>query len=308
MITKKEIQYGSFGKCLEIANEIVRLVVTTDIGPRIIRYSFIDGENVMYEDTEHSFCGKGDIMDKTYGEGSFWCIYGGHRLWTSPESSPRVIYPDNDPVTVTLTDNGAIFTPPMQRWNQYTLEMEVALDKSSSQVTITHRVINHAPWTRTLAPWAITVLAPGGTEVFPQPTHDTGLLGNRLLALWPYTKLTDSRLSLLDRYLLIHADEAISDKLKLGMNSEHGQILYFNRGNVFIKQFSPKANGTYPDRGMSFETFTNGLFLEMETLGELKDLLPGETAEHTETWSLARGEFPGEGDTLLDEAVEQYVK
>ena len=183
----------------------------------------------------------------------------------------------------------------------------MALEESSSQVTVTHRVTNCGAWGVTLAPWAITVLAPGGTEVFPQPVRDTGLLGNRLLALWPYTKLTDPRLSLLDKHLLVRADESISDKLKLGMNSEHGQVLYFNRGLVFTKRFSPAENGVYPDGGMSFETFTNGLFLEMETLGELKELAPGETATHTETWSLAKGEFPGEDDTLLEKAVKQYV-
>ncbi len=308
MITKKEITYSTFGNCLELSNGIVRLVITTDIGPRIIRYSFIDGENVMFEDTEHSFCGKGETMDQTYGEGSFWCIYGGHRLWTSPERSPRVIYPDNEPVTVTPTENGAIFTPPVQSRNQVMLEIEVSLSENSTDVTVTHRVKNCAPWSVTLAPWAISVLAPGGTEVFPQPTLNTGLLGNRLLALWPYTKLTDSRLTLLDRYLLLYADETVSDKFKLGMNSQHGCILYFNHGDVFIKRFSPNPKGTYPDGGMSFETYTNGLFLEMETLGELKDLEPGKTAEHTEFWSLAKGDLPEINDDSLEQAVKQYVR
>ncbi len=52
------------------------------------------------------------------------------------------------------------------------------------------------------------------------------------------------------------------------------------------------AEGTptrYPDFGCSFETFTNAEILELETLGPLTRLRPGETVTHTEHWNLHRG-------------------
>ena len=39
----------------------------------------------------------------------------------------------------------------------------------------------------------------------------------------------------------------------------------------------------------SLETFTNADFLELETLGPLKRLRPGETVTHTERWTAHRG-------------------
>ena len=44
MITKKEIQYENYGRCLQINNDKAGIVVTIDFGPGIIRYSFVDGE------------------------------------------------------------------------------------------------------------------------------------------------------------------------------------------------------------------------------------------------------------------------
>ena len=98
MIEKKEIQYENYGRCLEIKNNKVRLVVTLDFGPRIIRYSFIDGENILFEDRERVFKELNPQMEEVYGKGKPWIIYGGHRLWKSPENMPETYYPDNNPV------------------------------------------------------------------------------------------------------------------------------------------------------------------------------------------------------------------
>lgn len=307
MITKREIVYGEFGKCLELDNGIIRLVVTLDFGPRIIRFSFVDGENMLFEDPKRSFHKTEEALDKVYGKGAAWYIYGGHRLWTSPESIPRTIYPDNDPVSVELTDKGAVFTPPVQKWNQYGCRIEVSLQEDSAEVTVKHRVTNYAAWDVTLAPWAITVLSTGGTEIIPQPVKNTGLLPNRQIAFWPYAKATDSRLSWLDRYIILKQDAKAEDAFKMGINSQHGCALYFNHGDVFVKRYDAKEDGVYPDGGMSFETYTNPRFLEMESLGELRTLAPGAFAEHTEHWSLKKGELPELNDEALDKAVAEYV-
>ena len=306
-ITAREIEYKSFGRCLELSNGIVKLIVTVDVGPRIINYSFCDGENIMFDDLERTFSNSGPAFD-VFGGGT-WYIYGGHRLWTSPEAMPRSYYPDNDPVPYTLTEQGAIFRPAPQKWNQVAYEIEVELDPDSSDVSLTHHIKNTASWNVELAPWALTVLAPGGLEIVPQPTKDIGLLGNRLLALWPYTKLGDPRVNWGDKYITLCGEKGSNlNKFKFGINSEHGYAMYFLHGDLFLKQFRPVEGGTYPDGGMSFETFTNGIFLEMETLGELQSIKPGESAVHCETWSLYKEAAPEGGEAELDTLVKKYVK
>ncbi len=308
MITKKEIQYGAFGKCLEISNGLVQVLVTLDFGPRIIRYSFVDGENIMFEDPERTFFHKGEDMDKAYGKGATWYTYGGHRLWASPESVPKTNYPDNNPVQVELTDSGAVFTAPEQIWNQQINVVAVSLAEDSTEVTVKHSIINTAAWPVTLAPWPITVVGVGGVEVIPQASSEPRVQPNRVFALWTYTNPADPRLTWMERYIAVKQMPEYTKPFKIGLNNPHGFALYFNHGDVFVKQFDVVQNGNYPDGGVSYETYTNRLFLEMESLGELKTLKTGEKAEHVERWSLYKGELPAMEDAALDEAVKQYVR
>jgi len=45
----------------------------------------------------------------------------------------------------------------------------------------------------------------------------------------------------------------------------------------------------YPDFGCNFELFTNAEFLELETLGPVVTLQPGQATHHTEHWWLFDG-------------------
>lgn len=307
MITKREVTYASFGKCLEISNGTVKLIVTLDVGPRIINFSFVDGENVMFEDNERIFFRNGKEFEENFGDDT-WYTYGGHRLWVSPEGYPRSYYPDNAPVAYSLTETGAVFTPPEQKWNQQVHSIEISMQETAPKVSVTHRITNTAAWDVTLAPWAITVLAAGGVEIIPQPTRDTGLLANRWLALWPYAKMNDPRVTWGDRYITLRQEQETEASFKLGLSSQHGYALYFIHGDLFVKQFEPVLGGTYPDGGMSFESYTNSLFLEMESLGELQILTPAETAEHTEHWSLYKEAAPELSEECIGRVVEKYVR
>lgn len=305
-VTAKLTEYKNFGNCIELSNGEIKLLVTIDVGPRVINYSFVDGENMMFEDGERVFSAGGPEFD-VYGGGT-WYIYGGHRLWTSPEGMPKSYYPDNDPVPYELIDGGVILSPAPQKWNQYQYEITIVMNEEGG-VTLTHKVKNVAAWDVTLAPWTLTVLSPGGMEIVPQPVKDTGLLGNRLLALWPYTKLMDERVTWGNKYITLKQKPGHPDKFKFGLNSEHGFAMYFNHGDLFIKQYTPVENGTYPDGGMSFETFTNDLFLEMEALGEIKTIAPGKALTLTEKWSLFKEECPKEYcEKTFDALVEKYVR
>lgn len=303
-ITLREIQYKNFGKCIEITNKIVKVIVTVDVGPRIINYSFIDGENIFWEDINR--VETTDTVVEAYG--SPWYIYGGHRLWTSPEASPRTYYADNNPVDYKATPNGAVFTQQIQKINQIQCEIEITLSPDSTNVCVCHRITNRNAWDITFAIWALSVMSQGGIEIIPQPTSDTGLLNNRLIGIWPYAKMTDPRIIWGDRYITMIQDPECKPDYELGINSEHGFALYFNHGDVFVKKFDVVPGGNYPDGGMSFESFVCGNFLECESLGELKSVAPGKTVEHNEYWSLAKGDKPtSTDDDTLDQLVKKYI-
>ena len=45
----QKIPYGGWKNCVQITNDLVDLIVTSDIGPRIIRYGFIGQANEFCE-------------------------------------------------------------------------------------------------------------------------------------------------------------------------------------------------------------------------------------------------------------------
>jgi len=302
-VTVRKIEYGVWGNCVEVSNGNVDLVATLDIGPRIIRFGVCDGPNEFFEDKNDELNKNGNSAFDIYGDEGYWHIYGGHRLWTSPEAFPRSYYPDNEPVDCVEIENGVRLTPPPQAWNEIQTELVVVMNEDGV-VTVTHNITNIGSWQQEFAIWALTVLKIGGLEVVPQPNKDTGLLGNRILALWPYTNMNDSRVSWGRDYITLRPSKSSKSAFKFGINNEKGFSVYFNHGNMFVKKYNHIDGGIYPDGGVSFETYTNNLMCEMETLGELKKVQPGETISHDETWNL----IPNVSEPETNEEIETIIK
>ncbi|MEF8975618.1 MAG: hypothetical protein V5A21_05245 [Halapricum sp.] len=269
------ITYEGWENCIRVSNGLVELVATTDVGPRIVDFRPVDGENVFFLDE--------DAAGKTGGEE--WELYGGHRLWHSPEDDFRTYQPDNEAVDVETTERGCRLVQPVEDETGIRKAIEVKMAPDEPTVAITHELTNEGVWSVELAPWAISVCEPGGTAVVPFPGGDPGgLLPDRSLVFWPYTDPSDDRLSYVDDHVLV--EQAEGPEMKVGTNALEGWAAYVNDGQAFVKTFDHDPDAIYPDRGSSVEVYTLDFMLELETLGPLVELEPGETASHTERWHL----------------------
>ncbi len=311
MIKFEEVTYQSFGRCISISNGKIELLATLDFGPRIIRFSAIGGENVMMEDNDriYDWSKDAEVFAEKFGKdaGVFYS-YGGHRLWVSPEDLPRTYYPDNEPVSYRVEDNILTLMPPPQKWTQQQLEIKVIMSETENKVDIYHKVTNIGPWPQKYAPWALTVLAPGGVEVVPMPDRPTGLLHNRKIALWEYTKMNDPRVTWGDKYIFLNQDPNVDAPFKFGIDSQHGWAAYFNNGSAFVKKFDVLADVEYPDDGMNFESYTCDGFLEMESIGEYKVVKPNDAIIHHESWEMVPDmEFPGYNEAAITTALAAYI-
>ena len=312
MVTITEIQYKNFGRCLEMKNDTATVVVTLDIGPRIISYHLNGRENILLEDEQRVFFERGESFKEYFGEDKTWYIYGGHRLWSSPESMPHSYVPDNDPVEYSVLDSGSneksvSLTPPPTRTGQQH-NIIISLDNDSSRVKVVHNIKNVSGAIVTLAPWPMTVCSAGGVEIFPQSTKDNGLLSNRRNVFWSYSDINDPRFFLGNKYGTLKQVPDSEGKFKIGMNNEDGWAAYINKGQIFLKNFNMNIDGEYPDFGCNFETFTNGIFLECESLGELKTLKNGQMTSITEEWELieCNDSFDHRNEDSIDEFVKKY--
>ncbi len=300
-----EINIPVFGKCLHLCNNFVELYVTLDFGPRIIHFSGLGKPNMMYQDTEKKTLGeKYDCF-----EGDHIILYGGHRLWISPEIVPRCYYPDNKPVSYNLIEGGAEFIAPIEVANNIQKIITIELHESAPSVTLNHTIKNCGNWDIELAPWCITMLDKGGKEVMPMPNRKTGYLCNRNFSYWDYSEMNDSRVYYGKDYMTLTQDESKPNPYKLGYNNEAGWAAYFNKGQVFIKYFEAQLNGFYPDNGCCFESYTNNVMLECESLGEITLLQPGEEITHVEEWELyAEDSVPENNDASIHDIVSKYIK
>lgn len=287
MITVEKIHYQPWGECIRISNGSVELFATLEFGPRIIRFNAIGHGNLFFEDRENHVSN-----DLSAYPGYFpydtWKIYGGHRLWSAPEEMPRSYYTDHDPVAYECFDCGVLLKQSCQPTVCTAASMRIEMAEDGT-VTITHRIENHNAWPITFAPWAVTALCKDGLEVVPLPQEQTGLLPNARLALWPYTDMSDTRVYWGKQFITLRQDRTVTQPFKFGIGNTQQYAAYFAHDCLFLKQFPYQETAIYPDFGVSFETYTANEFLEMESLGALREVAPGGYAQHIETWSVFSG-------------------
>jgi hypothetical protein len=281
-VTKVD-SYQNFGAAVHVTNGVIELYATTDRGPRIIHLSMCGGENLFWTDAGGEAVTHVDGLDLAFGKGDDYHIIGGHRLWSSPEHVLNSYYPDGDPVEASVTPQGVVLTAPPQKGLGLQFSIEVRIDAAAPRVSVRHRILNTGDGIVTLAPWAITQLATGGLYVFPQSKQDVALLPDRVFVIWPYTDMGDTRLRWHDDFVSLRPD-GTRRALKIGTLNLNGYALYHNKGVVFKKMWAPLPRAEYPDYGCNFETYTNHLFIEMESLAPFSTLYANQSATHEEEW------------------------
>lgn len=300
-VTVERVTYMKQPACIRLSNGTVEVIVTTTIGPRVIRYGFIGGDNLL-----------GEVPDTTVktalGE---WKPWGGHRLWTAPEDMPRSYSPDNSPVEATVKGSTVTLVQPVEPQTGIVKTLTVTLAESGTGVVVGHTLTNRSLWTVDVAPWALTIMNAGGTILIPQEpyaSHDDALLPVRAMTTWAYTDLSDPRWRLGPKFIRLSTDSARAGSQKIGVANKRGWAAYARRGDLFLKQYGWDESKTYPDYGVNTEAYTAGDFIELETLGPMARLAPGASASHEEKWSLARKIDVSGDDAAVAAALSTHLQ
>lgn len=279
MTKLEKISYGGWDNCYRLSNDVVDLVVTTDVGPRIIRFGFRDQGN-MFKEYPH-------LLGKTGGDD--FRIYGGHRFWHAPEDLVRTYYPDNNPVQLKEHGNFIRLVQPIETTTGVQKEIDISLSASDTQVTVTHRLRNTNMWSIEVAPWALSVMNSSGTAILPLPPrikHSDQLLPTSSLILWGYVDMSDPRWGWGQEYILLNQDPTAATPQKVGLSASRGWLAYAHENGLLAITYASEPDAVYPDMGSCVEIFTDSDMLELETLGPLFQLAADATVEHVETWHL----------------------
>lgn len=246
-------------------------------GPRIVRLiPKTLGENLLAETPDYH-------LKSSHGVFHLW---GGHRLWHAPETAARTYAPDDGNLRVVTGDD----TVSLSRDDLITgirKELVVALDPFKPRVRLAHRLTNTGLWPVELAPWAITQLRLGGTAVLPTggAIDAEGLLPNRQIALWPYTRWDDPRFRPGQEGIEI-VGQPLNQPFKLGYMNRDGWMAYRYNGVTFTKRWTPQPDRPHVDFGCNAEVYASEYHIELETLGPLATIAPGDSVEHLEEWDI----------------------
>jgi len=277
MIVEERTIEGFRVKMISI-NDII-LGVACDIGPRILYLASA-------KKSELNLFGILPDAGVQTPEG-FWRIYGGHRLWSSPEAKPRSYSLDDQPVRIDIENNSLTIYGNPEEKNSIQKEITIKANPDGG-VRVIHKIRNIGRWPIKLACWALSVMRKNGFAIIPikpMKVDPEGLLPDRHVSIWPYTNIADKRLTLAGEYIFVKQDPKANLPLKIGANANPPWTAYWVEGMLFLKQFS-QMEGEYPDFGCSVEVYTNPDMLELETLSPLKKIDPSDIIQHDEIWKI----------------------
>ena len=300
--------FKKYGKCVSISNGVIEAYVTVDLGPRIIKFGYVGGQNIL-NDNREEFAPKTDAAyEELFGKGRAWESFGGHRIWVTPESYPATYTPDDKPVSFTVNGDSVVFTAEDDTEVGIAKTMTVKMDPDDANMTVKMNVKNISGAKKDFAVWAISVCAAGGSLVIPMNTNDTGLLHNRSISVWPYTDLSDPRIRFGKNYAVVSQDTNATTPIKLGFDLNGGVTYYVLGDDIFSKRYDARHGQLpYPDENCSFETYTNDVMIEVETLSDVKTVENGGSHELLEFWSLTKKpcEVDFSSDKLIDEMLSK---
>jgi hypothetical protein len=297
----ERIHYRGWPEAYRCALGPVELVVVTSIGPRILSLRLEGGENVLYED------------ETGFGVGA-WRLYGGHRFVTAPENSGTYT-PDNRPCEAQASHGRLqIRQPPDAEGLQKTLTIGPGL--SGSGFEIVHGIANRNRRVWHGALWACTCVKPDGRVVISRPSpvdspphrldvtgacaSDPQELGTpvgnvRFVAdsqgacYWTvagcdYAGPTSPQWGWTNGQFVVRPPLA---RGKVGLLSSEGCLALVRPDLTFvIRATDVHPHLQHPHGGCNVEVYTSSQYLEMETLGPLNSLAPGQETVHRQQWQI----------------------
>jgi hypothetical protein len=301
--------YHGWPNTYRLSNGLIEARVVTDIGPRIMDLRPAGGANLL-----HAREGVGGSGEDRY------MFRGGWRLWIAPERTETTYALDNSACQAELVDDTTLrVTAPPQAAAGIQKQIEVALKPGERRLRVTSRIKNVTDHPLTYAAWSLSVLEPGGRAFLPLDVGSlTAFDATRSLLLWSYARFADPRYHFGDALVQIdHARVKAAaatpgggrgkDESKIGVDSAQGWQAYLLHGTLYLKRFPHDAAGQYPDGGATMEVYSNHDFLELEHLGPLTTIKPGEEIIFPEHWWVFSGvKVPADERDALT-VLQRYV-
>jgi hypothetical protein len=280
-ISVERFRYRGWPDCYRIANGLVEAVVVPAIG-RVMQFSKAGGSvGTLWENPALA----GQLPDPASAE---WVNYGGEKVWPAPQSAwpehqgrdwPPPAAFDARPFSAIATLRGVALTSPVDPGYGIQVERRVELDEErpTMRIRTEYRKLYGPPVE--VAIWTIAQMREP-ERVFMLLSEDSRLQNG-------YLKLMDGEpegLRIDDRLLSMARHP--SENVKIGGDAAR---LVWVGPTCAVRIDAETGPGEYPDGGCVTQIYTNAgplAYVEMETLGPLAAMTPGDGIERTAEYTL----------------------
>lgn len=293
-----------YTNCVRIFNGTVSVILDPNCGGRVLEYS-INGQSVIYLDPAHDgwMPRKGQrSIDPSGGRcdiGPEMLIPQRPELWTGAWTAE---------IKGTRT---ARLTSKADSSTGVQLIREFRLDSSGSHLSFTQTIKNVSTETKRYCHWSRTFVLGGGVCLVPLSDwskfprgfmmYDTG---SKLAYRMQNTETVRVR----DRFFEIIGPPP---QPKFGIDSYAGWLGYITKNNLLMVKRFP----TYTDRAYGdISAFTVAIWYnkdvvcELEPVGPMETIKPGESASFTEDWWLFNYDHPGAGGQVDLKSFSTFVE
>ncbi len=277
MKIEKTVFDGLEGYLLETS--AVRMIVITEVGPRIAWYSKQGEENLLYWHKD------GIVRDD-------WKLYGGHRVWISrpmADESEDTYQTDNDPCKVTLYVDGLTAeTPKTATGLVRGMEIHI-IDENKIQVRNYLRndgsmLYSGGCWSPTCVVADKPIEIPLGAKE-ENPTWDVVYIAIPRVFAGNVTAMDDDSVTMQGNTMVLTPKGRC---VKRCLRAEQGTIRLRCNGYVFQKTSPFCEHYAYQMNGCNIAAFiaTDNVMAEMETYGAEQTIKPGQTIDNVEQWAM----------------------
>jgi hypothetical protein len=273
--------YRGWRDAIILRNATVEAVIVPSIG-RVMQFRFLGDPAGPFWENEKLAGRPMPVEPWSVAHGSF----GGDKTWPAPQSlwnwPPPDVF-DAAPVTARLNDDRSVTltSPVSPRFGLRTVR-RISLDTTAPILRITTTYEKTAGAPVTVSVWVITQLRDPVAVFLPVPANSKFPAG--LSSQWPAPADATQRHGDLLRFVR-------DPKKSYKIGNDADTVVWVGEQYLMRIAATRVPGATYPDDGCIAEFYGNAdpvPYVELETVGPLKTLHPGETLSATNTYRLVR--------------------
>lgn len=290
-----------YDNCIELTNDRIRVVLEPNMGGRVLRYE-LDGNNILH-------------ADKTQAGLLYPDIPSGHLASGRFDIGPEKIVPSRPllffgPWDSEITgDREAVLISQKDSSTGVQLVRRFKLDEVGSRLECTQEIINISDELKRYCFWARTFVKGGGISLTPLNSHSRfpkGYITYGPGNIMNYEPEDEPNVRSREHILEIIGPPV---RPKFVMDGDIGWMAYISTDSqLFIKTFTVYTDRIYGEMtGATSSVWYNGEeMVEIEPIGPLEIIEPGESVAFTEYWHLLGFPYPHNKLTNLN-AIRSIV-